>query len=268
MSSLRIGLSKTGMTVLRVSPWRRPRVSLVQEADFAAPIASAQQFREALQGVATGIDARSQQGSIVLADEWVHYFSVASPVNVSRLADCKAIAALRFQRLYDLDATEWQIEAAWSASHHFLACAVPRWLIEALDEWATARRLRIAGIVPQFVCAWNQWHARVAPDGWFGLVHADRITFSALQARRPVEADTLLIPADALGDVSWLAQQLQRNALMHARPAPTRLYLAGGAQQASVTSAPGSVEVVPLDLPALPAIAPSQRITLAMQGGR
>lgn len=264
--SLRIDLSKSAVRVVRVSRSRRSRISVVNESKLSAPIDTAQHLTEALHAALSGIDVRSRWISIVLADEWVRYFSVASPVNMTRLADCKAVAALRFQRLYDLSATDWHIEATWSANQHFLACAVPRWLIEALTDFATQRKSHLIGIVPQFVDAWNQWRAQVAPDSWFGLAHHGRITFSALQGRRPVDAETIFLASKDSGNSSWLEGQLKRNALLQGRAVPTRFYLCGGQELAWTTSPDDTFQVIRLDSREALDIASPQSVLPAMQG--
>ncbi|MCA1323581.1 hypothetical protein [Herbaspirillum sp. alder98] len=268
MSALRIGLSKSGVTVLQVSRWRKPRVQVLKEAELVGPIDTAEQLKLALDAVLAGIDVRSRWVSIVLADEWAHYFSVASPANVTRLEDCKAVADLRFRRLYDLDPAQWKIEATWSASHNFLACALPRWLIETLLACGRQHGFHLTGIVPQFVGAWNQWHKRIAADSWFGLVHQNRITLCALQGKRPVDVDTLFASAHDAQNSSWLEEQLTRNALVQGREMPTRLYLCGILQPTWASASGEAFQMIPLKEPELHGVASSHGVLLAMQGHR
>lgn len=267
-STLRIGLSKNVVSVLQTSRWRGPRVMMLKEAKFFGPTDSAPQLMRVLESALAEIDLGSGWASIVLSDEWVHYFGVTLPANVTRLADCREIAALRFQRLYDLDPADWAIEASWSVSDDFMACAMPRWLIKALNEFAGRHGLHLTGIVPQFVCAWNRWHARIDPDSWFGLVHHNRITFSALRGKRPVDADTLLAYGQDEHDASWLEEQLTRNALVRARPAPTRIYLCGTLPPAWPTAPGAAFHVIPLKAPELRGLPSSPGVLLAMQGQR
>lgn len=272
LTSLRIGLSLTGVTALRVGQWRKPRVHLLKDMQFASEAKSQAQLQErlvvALADLQEGGKARvrARAAHVVLADEWVRYFTVTPPGNVGRLADLQDVAALRFQDLYELSPADWHIQAAWSATRPFLACAMPLWLRATLEHAAASHALRLDSIEPQFTSAWNQWGAKARPDGWFGVLHKRRLSCSALQAGYPAENHAIVLPEQALQDPFWIGEQLKRTALMRGITPPQALHLCGVRPGPWMSSAGSQFQVIALEPPEPDATLATDGVALALQG--
>lgn len=265
-SSLRIGLSKNGVTVLRISRWHQPRITILKDVEFSEEINSAEQLTQRMLVALDGIKTDALSANVVLADELVRYFSVSPPRNVTRLQDCISIASLRFQKLYDMSPTDWKIEATWSVTQPFLACALPRWLISALSQIAAQHKLHMIGIHPQFVCAWNQWRGHAKPNVWFGLIQKQQITCCPLRERRPIESHSIFVPEHARESSDWLKEQLQRTALMLGMAPPNQLQLCGAVKTKWLQIQNNEFLVTSFDKPEFEGVLSSDGVSLAMQG--
>jgi hypothetical protein len=161
--------------------------------------------------------------TIVLADELVRLWQVTPPQDSTRLADLEAAAALRFQHLYGEPATNWRLSAGWNPDRPFLAAALPRALLGALEQGAAA--VRLVEIVPQFIAVFNRWSAAIKPGAWFGVVHERVLTIGACDGGAIVAVRAQALP-DGAG-AGWLDGHVAREALRLNLPAPSRLQLWG-----------------------------------------
>ena len=174
--SLRIGLSSSGIALLRTSGWLRTRSDLLSNIDLQAEESALPELLAArLCQMLTDTHCSHLPTTIVLAHELVRLFIVTPPHNTSCLQDCQAAAEMRFQALYGEPAAAWQLEAAWDARQPFVVCAVPRALLAALQQLAATHRLTLIEVVPQFIAAWSRWRSALKSDAWFGLAHANRL---------------------------------------------------------------------------------------------
>jgi hypothetical protein len=163
--------------------------------------------------------------TIVLADELVRMWQVTPPPQCTRLADLEAAASLRFQRLYGDSAANWIVRAGWDAGRPFLAAAMPRALLGALEEGAGFHQVKLVEIVPQFVALLNHCHGALKPGAWFGTLHDNVLTLGARE-----EGCVVAVRAQALPDspgANWLAEHLAREALRLNLAMPGRLQLWG-----------------------------------------
>ncbi|MFP5393265.1 MAG: hypothetical protein ACLGI6_17225 [Gammaproteobacteria bacterium] len=158
--------------------------------------------------------------AIVVADDMARMWQVTPPPDSARLADLQAAAGLRFQHLYGEAPSAWQIAADYDSVRSFMAAALPRQLLALLAQAASAHRLRVVEINPQFVSSWNRWRRAVVPGAWYGLVHDNVLTLSAGGAPRA-------LPLPLHADAAWLALQLEREALRLGVPAPAHLFVSG-----------------------------------------
>ena len=229
-TSLRIGIAKTGITLLRIQGWRQPRLSVLadlplQESHMDDNPELLQQLRAALdQAPCAGLKA-----SIVIADDWARYFMATPARNAMRLSDCKAVAEMRFHTLFDESSAAWRLEADWDACHPFPVCAAPRWLLEGVESIAAERKLIVMNILPHFIAAWNQWGVDVGPDAWFGVSHRANLTLGIFQHGRLSAMRTAMIPEGADADPAWLSGHVAREALRLGLPAPAQVRVCGDA---------------------------------------
>jgi hypothetical protein len=245
-AGVRIGLSGSAFAVVRQAPWGGKSTILANHAlnvDHApgAPLTETASrlvaqidvdFRTAFaETPSAGLPVR-----VVLSDDLARLFMVTPPQNSARLHDIKAATSMRFQMLYgDLGAdphNDWCIEADWQASRPFLACAVPRSLVEALCRAAGEHGMHVQSIEPNFVAAWNAARGRIAKGVWFGAVYEEQLTLAAIapNASHLGAVRSLAIPADG-HELQWVEEQVARTALQLDVPVPQQLCLSGNRNQ-------------------------------------
>jgi hypothetical protein len=226
---LRIGLSKSGLTLLYSRGLWRQKSEVVadcrlSEEEAASPELMAVKLRGLLD------DARCARlpVRIILADNWVRFWLVTPPQNASRLSDCHAAAAARFQALYGEPLTNWQMTADWDARQPFLACALPHALLVSLQQVGRDCRLALLEIVPQFIAAWNRLRTDLKAGAWLGVMQGDVLSIGAISRQRLCAVRALRLTADAALDPNWLPQQLTREALRLNLPLPSEIQVCGG----------------------------------------
>jgi hypothetical protein len=219
---LRLGVAANALALVKTSRWGGP-ATLVSEQSYA----SAKGLKDAL-ATLLGADYAGWPLTIVLADELVRMWQVTPPPHTTRLADLEAAAALRFQRLYGEPAANWIVGAGWDQARPFLAAALPRALLGALEEGAGVRHMKLVEIVPQFVALLNVCSGALRPGAWFGTLHDNVLTLGATD---PAHGGAVVaVRAQALPDSpgpGWLAEHLAREALRLNLAAPERLQLWG-----------------------------------------
>lgn len=246
--ALRLGVARGAIALLETRRWGgAPRALLAEYTlapDALETVAGAQ---DALDKVLDGVSGWPL--TIVLADDLVRLWQVTPPQLGARLADLEAAAAQRFELLYGETAASWSVRAAWDPVRPFLAAALPRALLGAIEHGAAQRKLALREIVPHFVAEFNCHHAALKPDAWFGLVHDQVLTLGAIGANSNRTNDGVgiaAVRAAALpdgADAAWLAEHIAREALRLNLPAPQRLQLCGSVPPAwlgSSVSALGS----------------------------
>ncbi len=250
-ASLRIGLSRNGIALLRTSGWRHPVTALLAdmalEDDPAAPELTAAQVGGRLDALLSASPSADLPVRVILADAWVRLFMVTPPHNTVRLSDCRAAAEMRFQALYGDPTAVWQIQADWDPLHPFLACAIPRTLLDTLQQAATRHRLKLTGIAPHFVAAWNRWHTNLNPASWFGVMQRDVFTVGVMHQQRLHAVRAASVAADAWQDNSWLPAHLAREALRLNLPLPDAIQLCGDLPGQWATHLMGNLRCTRLD---------------------
>ena len=216
--ALRIGVSPRALALVATSRFQRGQVKVLAEQRCAD--AAIDTICAGVRGLLSEAGCDGWPVSFVVADELARLWQVAPPPGSARLADLEAAAGLRFQTLYGEASLAWKIVADYDADAAFMAAALPRQLLALLEQAASAHRLKVIEVVPQFVAGWNRWHGALKPDAWYGLVQERVLTLSAGGAVRAIA-----LPVDAGSD--WIARQLEREALRLNLPAPSRLMVSG-----------------------------------------
>ncbi|MFC3110109.1 hypothetical protein ACFQAT_24690 [Undibacterium arcticum] len=226
--TLRIGVSRTSLTLLQSSGWLRRRDSVVSDLQLTTEeTASSDQIAAHLDAMLTDGKCRDQAVTVILADDLVRYFMVTPPRNVKRLQDCRSAAAMRFQSLYGEPAVDWQMEADWALQKPFLSCALPHSLLSVLQQAADKHQLKLIAVLPQFVAAWNQWRSVIKPDAWFGVAHADSLTVAAIDRQGLRAVRTTALASEHRQDEHWLPAHVKREALRLNLAQPSRIQLCG-----------------------------------------
>lgn len=229
-TSLRIGIARKGITLLRIQGWRQPRLSVL--ADLPLQESHTDDHPELLQQLRTALDQAQCIGfktSIVMADDWVRYFMATPARNAMRLDDCKAAADMRFHTLFGESTAAWRLEADWDAHRPFPVCAAPRWLLDGIERIAAERKLIVINVAPHFIAAWNQWGVDMGYDAWFGVAHRAHLTLGIVQHGRLSAMRTAVIPEGADADPIWLNGHVMREALRLGLAAPAQVQVCGDA---------------------------------------
>ena len=217
---LRLGVAASALALVQTSRWGGP-ARLVGEQSYA----DGGTLREALAAL-LGAGYAGWPLTIVLSDELVRLWQVTPFAQTTRLADLEAAAALRFQRLYGEPAADWVVRAGWDGRRPFLAAAMPRPVLAALEQGAASHQIKLVEIVPQFVALLNRCAGALAPGAWFGTLHDNVLTLGAIDPANA--AGVVAVRAQALPaapGAGWLAEHLAREALRLNLAAPSRLQL-------------------------------------------
>lgn len=222
-AGLRIGVAPGAVALVAVNRFKRGQVNVLAEQRLAD--GGFDTIAAGVRALLADAGCDGWPATMVIADELARLWQVTPPPGAARMADLEGAAALRFQSLYGEAPSAWRIAADYDPVKPFLAAALPGNLLLQLAAAASAHRLVLLEVVPQFVAACNRWRKQVRPDAWYGLVHDGVLTLHAGGAVRAVA-----LPVSAGPD--WLAAQLQREALRLNIAAPQRL-MASGAVPAS-----------------------------------
>lgn len=227
-SALRIGLSKTGATVVRTSGWLQTHSEILAEwAGSQEECISPEIVINKLGALLKDVDCSGMPARIVLSDIWVRRWMVVPPHNATSLADCQAAASARFQSLFGDAISDWHLSADWDARQPFLACAIPRSLLTALQQVARDHRLVLVEVAPQFVVAWNRWRADLQAGAWFGVLHQKVLAFAVLGQDGPEAAREVALPDEVMIDQHRMPEILAREALKLNVPMPSAIHLCG-----------------------------------------
>jgi hypothetical protein len=250
---LRIGLGRSGIAVLHSRGWLRRHRRLLDACSVGGTAeVSVDDLAAELDRLMAALRCRGLPARLVLADDWARSWIVTPPRNASRLADCQAATAARFNALYGEPLTAWQSAADWHARLPFLASALPQGLVTALHRVCADHRLLLLEIVPQCVAAWNRWCHALQAGRWFGLLQGARLTLGAVSAGRLCALRSLTLPAQAESDPAWLQQTVQREALRWMLVPPSGLQLCGALPAAWAMTATDGWACTRLDRALLP----------------
>ena len=247
-TSLRIGLSRNGITLLRLSGWPNSQSQILfddalSDQDSLTPAQIAVQLSHLIK--VAGCEGMPTE--VIMSDEWVRIFIVTPPKNCSRIEDCRAAANMRFQSLYGEGVGEWFIEADLSPQFPFLACAMQKSLRTVLLQVASEHRLTLKSILPHFIASWNRWHRQLDSTSWFGMVHDNNLTLGIVDQKRLFGVRLVSLPNHAWSDPQWLPDHVLREALRLNVPAATSLQLCGAIQGQWTSKTIGSVHCMRLD---------------------
>jgi len=226
---VRIDLAQNSVAILRKhAGWRRQSAVLADQPLAEHSAQEPQRLTAQCKALLADAACAGLPLTVTVADNWARLFMVAPPHNAGRMQDLQAAAAMRFQSLYGELPSAWEIQADWQAGVPFLACALPRPLLAALQQIAIDHKLHLLSVEAQFVAAWNTYARTLPKDTWFGVAQDHNLTLGAIaQAPRRLHAvRSIAIPDDG-DEPRWLQEQVARAALQLNLPMPTQLHLAG-----------------------------------------
>ena len=183
---LHLGLSSEGVALLRMGGWRGKRRQVI--AQRSRPSSGVEGLAAELGSLLSEHRCTGARTRVVLADELTRAWMVTPPPNATRLADCRAAVEARFQATYGDDVADWRLAVDWDLNAPFLACAIPNALVEPLVGVAREQGLRLIGIVPHFVAAWNGWSTRLAAGEWLAVAQGRTLSLGVAGSRRRLGA--------------------------------------------------------------------------------
>lgn len=268
---LHIGLSRQGMAVLHAKGGRRPSTTVLADYTFTSDVtASPEQLLDEVRQILENTQCPRLPTSVVLSNDWARFWTVTPPVNAVHLSDCQAAAQLRFQALYDTSLTGWQMAADWQIDAPFLACAIPDTLLSPLQQVASAYRLRLIEVAPQFIVGWNRWRSALQAGAWFGVTQDDTITFAAINNGQLCTMRSVTRQVRDRERQGWLQEQVTREALRLHIPVPSAIQLCGHRSTSWSSSATDNLGVTWLETQPVHADhpSPSVQVILAHTGVR
>lgn len=200
----------------------RGRLAILKHADFA----DAEVLSEIGPVLAEwgGPRARLPVRDIVVDDHWCRFFMVKPPANADRPGDLAFAAANRFESLYDERPADWVIQGDWKAGRSFVACALHRPLLVALDGSCVSR---VREVVPQTIDYCNRYLRRQPLRQWLLTASAARIAVTVFEKRTITDIHQVPI-ADEFWDApeNFLAF-IERECLRLHRSPPDELVCCG-----------------------------------------
>lgn len=227
---LHIGLATDGIALLKRAGRHGPLSVAAERKVTAEQSSTIELLVLQLMRMLEESDSSGHSTHIVIDDRLTRLFMVTPPQNTTSLRDCRAAAAMRFQELYGEPPGQWQIDADWDARQPFLACALPAALPPLLEQAAQEHGLKLLSVAPQFIAAWNRWHAQLDGAAWFGLAHGDQLSLGVVDNRRLRAVRHMPVAEGAWQDAQntrWLSELLQREALRLSLAPPNSLQLCG-----------------------------------------
>ena len=235
---LHISLGLDRVTLLRTGRWQGMRTVA---ADRVIPVGIADQadttrlLQHALSEALTEISCRRAITEVVLADQWVRYFSVTPPQNLTRLDDCRLAATMRFQTLFGEPAERWQFSGDWHSEQPFLVCAMPKALQQMLTQLALTHQFTLTSIVPHFIAAWNRYRQAISSGQWFGVVDVHGITLGVVNQKSISTVRQTRLPTGSVS-ADWLSSHVTREALRSGLLLPGVVQLCGDVPASWLTS--------------------------------
>jgi hypothetical protein len=257
--SLRLELSARGMRLTQNSGWLKKSSQVLAQHAWSTT-ASASSATSGSPGLPELAELTTQLRQMlsqclcknlpltcILSDSLVRMWIVTPPQNISSLSDCQAAVALRFQSLYGEPMAGWEMAADYDARRPFLACAIPRALLQMLQQLAQECGLSLQEVTPQFISGWNRHRAALAAGAWFGVVNEDGLSLGVIDGQRLRAVRSFAISADASADPGGLLQHVKREALRLNLPVPQQLQLCGAVPQAWLLNQNGAPACIALD---------------------
>lgn len=245
IDALRIGLSKTSVSLLRSTGILRRRNDVVGQQLFSS--LSVSEIETELRILLNNTQFRNIPTTVILSDDWVRLFVVTPPGNATRLQDCSAAADMRFQTLYGESMDDWNLAADWNESKPFLACAIPNLLLSMLNKVATEYSLRLIEMTPQFIASWNRWQVKIQPSIWFGSYHDTSLTLALTTKQGLCAIRTTTVPHEGLSNKQWLSDHVRREALRLNLVESPKILLSGQFPQSWKDDIDGSIVCQQLD---------------------
>jgi hypothetical protein len=207
--------------------WLRPTATLLSSKPWGLPGRPGDGLSDVLNALLTDAGLRHLPTRVVLSDVLMRTWRVEPPRNASRMQDCEAATAMRFQTIFDESPDDWLLSCVPDASHAFMAWAVRRSLVNDLSQVLGNHQLNLLCIEPEFIVLWNHWQPQLPANAWLGVYTTDSLVLGVVHGSRLEGVRRLPLTALAHQDAVWLRQAVQREADRLDLPAPAAMGLCG-----------------------------------------
>ncbi len=195
------------------------------------------------------VPSRHMSVTISLPDALARLWMATPPGNAASIADCLGAAAQRFHALFDESPSDWTLSADLNARHAFLACAVPRSLVERIMTLCKTSQIDLLSLDTNFVMTWNQCRKQLVNGTWLAILEVDALTLGVISAGRLVAVRRIVATGDFLHSRAGLEQHIQREALLLNQVAPRILQVSGAMPPQWQQHETGQIQCLPLKLP-------------------
>lgn len=267
-TSLKIGISRDAVTVLHQIGWLRQETELISRQSIEAAGSDRAQLASMLDNILAEGEYSHLATTVIVADDCARLFMVTPPRNTTRLQDCRAAVDMRFRSLYGENSNDWQLSADWDVRTPFLACALPRTLLDAVQQAARKHHLTLIEIVPHFIAAWNHWSASLKAEAWFAVNCGGTLTLAAIEDRRLHAIRSTPWPNNIQEANQWLSNRIACEALRLNLAAPRYVQLCGDlvGQPSSHTEGILTIEYLGTGQLPIDSLVSPTRTTLASKG--
>lgn len=205
-----------------------------------------------LRGLQPALDSalrRRERLDIVVPDRWCKIYMTTPPSNVASIQDLRDSAAMRLQRLYDLDLEGHEISADLRVATPFACCAMQRGLVDELRALGGTSKTRVESIQPQYFAQRSRWRPMTRHTNFWFMSCDDMSVTIGMHAHDGLSA--LLQtrwPATAWSDGQQIAAAVAREALRAGVERPSTIALTGPpVSEQQVTRADG-MDIMHVDI--------------------
>lgn len=119
--------------------------------------------------------------TVILSNHFVRYAVMPFSVDVTSRAEEQTLAQILFEGIYGDLAKQWQLRVGEGRyGEPRLVAAADSMLLERLADVMTVHSLRLNGVTPYLVSAFNRFHDRIQDtDGLFAVVEPGQVTVLA-----------------------------------------------------------------------------------------
>jgi hypothetical protein len=221
-----IGLSSQAFVLYQNARWWNNSTDLASQ-NLSAPLSS-DSFDGQCEQIARLVHAKKCDGSaatLIVSDELIRMWMVEPPQNVESFDDLRASAAARFQAMFGEPLAQWHLEADWRVDGLFLASAMPKSLVVALQALSKKCRFQWKSISPHSVILFNRWRHALAANAWLVAYQSGKLSFLVTNDQKTVQAYRHIpFNPDEMSSEASFIQLLNREALRMNIPSPRQVY--------------------------------------------
>lgn len=159
----------------------------------------------------------------VVHEQWVRSFTVHPPEGLRNLNELRALARVRLEQLFSVDASQWIVRGDWSGTRGFVVTAMPIALFDAVLAFCGRSKLRLSKLLPWWVHPLGSAEAVSNPSQWWSIRQDGVLTVVHSGDGRLVFARSVRLTDDASEDAVRAIAERERMRFGILAAPPTRL---------------------------------------------